>query len=438
MQQPQYTQENPQQTVKQIQQRHLDPFTREFWRECGWLEPHLKGLDNYKKRSSVLILYAGNNTTSGELMINATGWDTNHHDIEKFVELILTVVPKYDYKTVIFDRCTESLNTQILKNLDYISTEVHKHYPDLCMICLSGTINSKDYNAQCPGVRLIGTASFLLRDPNNQSNEFNEIQYEPSNRNRVFLNLNRVAKIPRLYALAELINQGLLPYSLTSFSFLDGNNQPVQDYSKMVKSGIFNCTKHSANECGGIPEDLRTKNMTYISDIVNQHLFQTDLCKSNMVIDRPDVFDSNPAMVNHTEHQMFRDTWFSLVQETHTNIFFGSAELPNGVFISEKTAKVLAHKHPFFMFSTPGHLRELRNLGFQTFSELWDESYDLITDPVARYQAILKEIDRLCDLTQSDWVEMHKKLEPIVNHNHHLFFTQTFKMVNIDKPILLP
>ena len=433
-----YTFENPMQSVEQIERRDLDAFTNEFWRECNYLVPHIIGLDNYKKRSSVLILYAGNNGTTGELMIGATPTDHEYNDIQRFVNVLLKVIPKYDYKTVIFDRGTEALHEHVLENLDYISKRVLEHYPDLCMICITSTINSKAYQDKCPGVHLVGSASFLRHEIGNQSAEFNNIQYEIRSRPRVFLNLNRVPKIPRLYALAELIKQGLLPHSLTSFCFTDDNGVPLQEYAKILNDDIFNCILHGENECGGLPRERRIEIMTYITDIVNEYIFSKGLHKSNMVIDRPDVFSRNAAFVHHEEHAMFGDTWFSLVNETHTNIFFGNKEVQNGVFISEKSAKVLAHKHPFFMFSTHGHLRELRNLGFQTFSDIWDESYDNIVDPVERYQAILKEIDRLCGLNHSDWVEMHKKLEPIVNHNHKLFFTQTFKMVNIDKPIILP
>ena len=433
-----YTMENPAQSIESVRNRHLDLITRTFWEEFDYLDPHIIGLDNYKKRSSVLVLYAGNNGTSGELMISATRNDLEHNHIKKFVDLILEVVHKYNYKTVIFDRATEALNDHVIKNLDYISKRVLEHYPDLCMICTSGTINSKDYQDNCPGVHLVGTASFLRHQIGNQNAEFKNIQYEIRSRPRVFLNLNRVAKIPRLYALAELIKQGLLPHSLTSFCFTDDNGAPLQEYSKIVNDNIFDCVLHGQIECGGIPKERRIEIMTYITDVVNEHIFSKGLHKSNMVIDRPDVFSRNPAFIEYQEHPMFNDTWFSLVNETHTNIFFGSQELKNGVFISEKSAKVLAHKHPFFIFSTHGHLRELRNLGFQTFSDIWDESYDLIVDPLERYDAILKEIDRLCGLNHCDWVEMHKKLEPIVNHNHNLFFNQSFKMVNIDKPIILP
>ena len=115
-----YTFENPMQSVEQIERRDLDAFTNEFWRECNYLVPHIIGLDNYKKRSSVLILYAGNNGTTGELMIGATPNDQEHNDIHRFVEVLLKVIPKYDYKTVIFDRATEALHRQVIENLDYI------------------------------------------------------------------------------------------------------------------------------------------------------------------------------------------------------------------------------------------------------------------------------------------------------------------------------
>lgn len=57
-------------------------------------------------------------------------------------------------------------------------------------------------------------------------------------------------------------------------------------------------------------------------------------------------------------------------------------------FISEKTFKPLAAGHPFLLASTQGNLSHVRDLGFETFAELWDESYDTIPDPEKRACAI--------------------------------------------------
>lgn len=63
----------------------------------------------------------------------------------------------------------------------------------------------------------------------------------------------------------------------------------------------------------------------------------------------------------------YSDTNFSLVSETMVN--------PQ-LFISEKSFKPLAFKHPFIINGTPGTLAHLRSRGFETFDHVIDESYD--------------------------------------------------------------
>ena len=48
--------------------------------------------------------------------------------------------------------------------------------------------------------------------------------------------------------------------------------------------------------------------------------------------------------------------------------------------------------HPFIILGCPYTLRYLRGLGFKTFPEFFDESYDMIEDVRERYDAVLKNI----------------------------------------------
>jgi len=84
----------------------------------------------------------------------------------------------------------------------------------------------------------------------------------------------------------------------------------------------------------------------------------------------------------------YLDTYFSLVSET---VF----EYPYS-FRTEKMAKPLAIGHPFVVASNQGYYRDLRNLGFQTFDQLIDESFDLIEDNDARLERLASEVEWLC------------------------------------------
>jgi len=80
----------------------------------------------------------------------------------------------------------------------------------------------------------------------------------------------------------------------------------------------------------------------------------------------------------------YTDTWFSLVSET---IF----DYPYS-FRTEKIYKPILMAHPFVVAANCGYLRDLRNVGFQTFNSVIDESYDQIDCPHDRIQRIIETV----------------------------------------------
>jgi hypothetical protein len=150
---------------------------------------------------------------------------------------------------------------------------------------------------------------------------------------------------------------------------------------------------------------------------------------------------TNPVNVIPDDMQYFKNSYFSIVNET---LFYGvpstqyntlyhqlNAEY-SSIFISEKTYKCLAVKHPFIIFGRPGIIKGLKKLGFKTFSPFINESYDDIVDDDERFDAIFNEITRLVNLNDDDWVEMLKNMQPILEHNHLLFFNKTMYGVTTD------
>lgn len=69
-------------------------------------------------------------------------------------------------------------------------------------------------------------------------------------------------------------------------------------------------------------------------------------------------------------------------------------------FLTEKTIKPIASKMPFLSVSSPGYLKYLRNIGYKTFSDVFDESYDIITNTALRVQAIADTLDTLVSTNQ--------------------------------------
>lgn len=100
------------------------------------------------------------------------------------------------------------------------------------------------------------------------------------------------------------------------------------------------------------------------------------------------------------------DTYFSVVTETVYNY-------PWSLF-SEKISKPLAIGHPWIAAANFGFYRDLRNLGFQTFDSLIDESFDKVENNHDRMNHIVNSIKDLCSQDLAAFVQA---AEPICTYN---------------------
>ncbi len=99
--------------------------------------------------------------------------------------------------------------------------------------------------------------------------------------------------------------------------------------------------------------------------------------------------------------------------------------------VSEKTYKAIKLGMPFIIFtSKPGILQHLKKLGFKTFSPYICEDYDLEQikqnkedtsslkeNYYLRFRKLLRELNRLCKLSQDELIQLWNNCLPIVNHN---------------------
>jgi len=109
--------------------------------------------------------------------------------------------------------------------------------------------------------------------------------------------------------------------------------------------------------------------------------------------------------------KLFNQGLFNLVVET-------DIDWPHNFFLTEKTIKTLIIGMPFVIVSDQYFLKNLKELGFKTYSSLWDESYDEIEDPVERIEEIIKLCDYLHDF---DWVKHREELSKIALENRNNF-----------------
>jgi hypothetical protein len=94
--------------------------------------------------------------------------------------------------------------------------------------------------------------------------------------------------------------------------------------------------------------------------------------------------------------------------------------------LTEKALRPIAAGRPFILASTPNSLQYLRDYGFQTFDDLIDESYDTITDPKARLEAIVAEMKRISELPEPEKHALWASLYEIAAQNKAHFFSTEF------------
>lgn len=141
----------------------------------------------------------------------------------------------------------------------------------------------------------------------------------------------------------------------------------------------------------------------------------------DLYLDNTDLVTNRAQLVSDTNY-LYEDTYFSVVTET----FFFKAERPEeyGRFISEKTFKPVAMQHPFIIVSTPHFLVKFKELGYKSFSPWIDESYDEERDDALRMMKIVREIERLSNLSDSEQTEFLTEIRKICSYNFELFMSK--------------
>ena len=146
------------------------------------------------------------------------------------------------------------------------------------------------------------------------------------------------------------------------------------------------------------------------------------------------VFAQQPLPLNmpgESGHPM-HSCWLSLFRQAETCLLYLVSEtIATGRRhqLTEKTFKPICLQLPFVLHSTQGSLRYLRSYGFQTFGDLWDESYDDIADDHDRILAIADLLTQLDSLTPKEKQELYQRSRPTIQHNYRHFYSGAFQSI---------
>jgi hypothetical protein len=97
-----------------------------------------------------------------------------------------------------------------------------------------------------------------------------------------------------------------------------------------------------------------------------------------------------------------------LVAETYT--------LGETFFPTEKTIRPVMASRPVIVYGPVNYLANFKKLGFQTYSSLWDESYDQFQGP-QRWTAIKAVIQQLIELPRSQFIFLIESAQSIAQAN---------------------
>jgi hypothetical protein len=213
--------------------------------------------------------------------------------------------------------------------------------------------------------------------------------YETRNKPYKFLFLNGRSRPHRKYLLEKFRLDGLLDQSL--WTNLENR---VGSMGQLV-------LQHQGQDLMLTPNDIKTLPAKYEVERYRQQINKT--FDSRFI--KNDLFSQEWGEI-YIEPAPYIDTYFSLVTETVFDYPYS--------FRTEKIWKPIAMAHPWIAVANAGYYRDIKNLGFQTFGHVLDESFDSIEDSQKRIERIAHVVQDLC---QQDLAAFLKECYNVCKYN---------------------
>lgn len=348
------------------------------------LEKIVKKKSNLKISSSYIlpINHLINNTIIDELYYNMYNIKTTNIKTRKSIKNnILTNYynsnkQKFKNDLLIIDYSNEG--TQFTENINFI-IDILTKLSKKKIICLSANYLSKSNNIKyynkCWDITL--KLYKIINYNNNRKNNFLLISGSTTHKFRK----------NKLIILLYLFKEKILDKGIFSLTNIKNYNDSLQDY--------FISNKFS---------DLPDVEKKYFQDLKNIS---------------PKIIDVDPNNKNENQ-RIFSEKMIDIIKDTNFHIILETEYTDSDNKLcryTEKITKILAIGTPFVVFGCYKVLELLKKDGFKTFSPFINEEYDLIDNLELRTKAIIKEINRLCELSQLEWEKIHEKMKNIKKHN---------------------
>lgn len=204
-------------------------------------------------------------------------------------------------------------------------------------------------------------------------------------------------------------NAKMRAHRLLLVSELSRRNLLANSFTSMLKENPhFTCEETTLEHVTNVLLKLFSTNND-IPQSAKDYLVQFSANWQPMLLDNTSGVD----LEAHVVTEYYERSYFSLVSETGMDHYLR---------LSEKTFKPLANYHPYIVIGCHGTLRYLKSLGYETFPEFFDESYDEETNIPKRLLMVVDEVEKFAKLSKEEKDRRLHSVKDKLIHNHNLFF----------------
>ena len=204
-------------------------------------------------------------------------------------------------------------------------------------------------------------------------------------------------------------NAKMRAHRLLLVSELSRRNLLANSFTSMLKENPhFTCEETTLEHVTNVLLKLFSTNND-IPQEAKDYLVQFSANWQPMLLDNTSGVD----LEAHVVTEYYERSYFSLVSETGMDHYLR---------LSEKTFKPLANYHPYIVIGCHGTLRYLKSLGYETFPEFFDESYDEETNIPKRLLMVVDEVEKFAKLSKEEKDHRLLSVKDKLIHNHNLFF----------------
>ena len=208
-------------------------------------------------------------------------------------------------------------------------------------------------------------------------------------------------------------------------------------YNKLLKDGYYsfclgqgiNFVEHTKDrmveEWKNYSESLDIEDFTHSIKILDElpiNIEHDEFWDTPLIIKNPIMAKFNhyyrPWVLKNLD--MISDTYFNIATESSNDCDHGRFS-----YFSEKTF-IGWITQPTIIIGTPFTIEHLKSLGFESFSEMFDETYDSIISNDERLKKTYSEIERVCNLPQIELQSIYNDLLPKVKYNQEKLFEHEF------------